>query len=284
MLQLPRTRVLAWVRLSLSIALLAVPALPAGALPKRVVSSNLCTDQFVLALADRSQILSLSPLAQDSTISFLATEAASLPMNGGRGETIVFSGADLVLAGPDSHLRRGLLESQGLPVAVLDPWRDLAHGREQIREVAMRLGHPERAERLVAEIDAALERSRSIVRPRRSILTYYRRGWVPSSDSLVSELLRHMGFTLHQEAVGLARGGVARLEPIVSSPPDYLLMDEIAGRSIDNGSALLVHPALIAAVPPDRRLAIQDKLAICGGPATPAMIDALAAQVRDKVR
>ena len=280
MLQLPRKTVAAWGYLAA--AVLAVLALPALALPQRVVSSNLCTDQLVLALADRSQILSLSPLARDPAISFLATDAAELPMNGGRGETIVFSGADLVFAGPDSHLRRGLLEGQGLPVVVLDPWRDLAHGREQIRDVAARLGHPERGERLLAEIDSALDRSRSIVAPRRSILTYYRRGWIPASDSLVGELLRHMGFTLHQEAIGLARGGVARLETIVASPPDFVLMDEIAGRSIDNGSALLVHPALVAAVPPERRLAIPDKFAICGGPATPATIDALDAKVRSK--
>lgn len=284
MLQLPQKTVAARVRRTLAVGLLSMIALPALALPQRVVSSNLCTDQLVLALADRSQILSLSPLARDATISFLATEAASLPMNGGRGEAIAYSGADLVFAGPDSHLRRGLLESQGLPVVVLEPWRDLAHGREQIREVALRLGHPERGERLLAEIDAALARSRSIVPPGRSILSYYRRGWVPSSDSLVGELVRHLGFTLHQEAIGLGRGGVARLETIVASPPDYILIDEIAGRSIDNGSALLVHPALVAAVPAERRLAIPDKLAICGGPATPATIDALAAQVRSKVR
>ena len=148
MLQLPRKTVAAWGYLAA--AVLAVLALPALALPQRVVSSNLCTDQLVLALADRSQILSLSPLARDPTISFLATDAAELPMNGGRGETIVFSGADLVFAGPDSHLRRGLLEGQGLPVVVLDTWRDLAHGSERIRNVASRLGHPERGERLLA--------------------------------------------------------------------------------------------------------------------------------------
>jgi iron complex transport system substrate-binding protein len=93
-----------------------------------------------------------------------------------------------------------------------------------------------------------------------------------------------MGFTLHQDALGLRDGGVARLESLVATPPDYALMDEVGGRSIDNGSALLVHPALLDAIPAQRRLTLPSRLAICGGPATPAAIDALAAEVRAKVR
>jgi iron complex transport system substrate-binding protein len=107
---------------------------------------------------------------------------------------------------------------------------------------------------------------------------------VPASDSLISEILRHMGFTLHQDRLGLREGGVARLESLVAMPPDYALMDEVVGRSIDNGSALLVHPALLEAIPVERRLAIPGMLTICDGPATPTTIDALAAEVRSKVR
>jgi iron complex transport system substrate-binding protein len=239
---------------------------------------------LLLALADRAQIQSLSPLSRDREISFLAGDAAAVPVNGGRGETIMFSGADLVLAGPDSHLKRDLLESQGLEVMVLDPWRDLDHGRAQIRDVASRVGHPARGDRLVAEIDAALARAKALVPGSRSVLALYRRGWVPSSDSLIGELLSHLGFALHHQALGLQAGGVARLESIVASPPDYVLMDEVAGRSIDNGSALLVHPALMQALPEARRLAIPSRLAICGGPSTPAAIDTLAAETRRAVR
>jgi iron complex transport system substrate-binding protein len=63
-----------------------------------------------------------------------------------------------------------------------------------------------------------------------------------------------------------------------------MLTDDDAGQVVDNGSALFVHPALAGAVSQDRRLAIPGKLAICGGPSTPAAIDALAAQVRANVR
>ena len=43
-------------------------------------------------------------------------------------------------------------------------------------------------------------------------------------------------------------------------------------------------PRLRATIPPERRLYLPDRLTICGGPATPQAIDALAAEVRAKVR
>ncbi len=139
----------------------------------------------------------------------------------------MFSGADLVVTGTfGQQARTALLRRQGFNVETLEPWRSLAHGREQIMSLAKRLGHADRGESVIAEIDDALARSANIVPPGRSILDYYRRGWVPASDSLVGEILRHMGFVLHQDALGLKRGGVVRLETIVSSPPDFLLLDE----------------------------------------------------------
>lgn len=253
--------------------------------PGRVVSLNLCADQLLLRLADPHQIGSLSPLSRDPAMSHLAGEARAFAANDGKGESILFSGADLVVTGTfGQQARTALLRRQGFNVETLEPWRSLAHGREQIMALAKRLGHADRGESVIAEIDDALARSANIVPPGRSILVYYRRGWVPASDSLVGEILRHMGFVLHQDALGLKRGGVVRLETIVSSPPDFLLLDEDSARAVDNGSALLTHPALAAAVTPERRLFVAGALSLCGGPSTPALIDALAAQVRAKIR
>lgn len=253
--------------------------------PRRVVSINLCADQLLLALADREQIASLSFLVRDRSLSFLSDRAGNLPVNEGRGEAILFSGGDLVLADFFGERNRtALLQRQGLEVLPVEPWQSLAQGREQVRTLARRLGHPERGEALVGEIDAALARAKGIVPGQRSILTFERRGWVPGSRSLFGEILRHMGFTLHQDALGLGGGGVARLESIVARPPDYMLMDEDAGQAVDNGSALLVHPALAPIVPPERRLVLANRLSMCGGPSTPAAIDALAEEVRAKVR
>jgi len=253
--------------------------------PRRAASLNLCTDEMLLALADWEQIASLSYLVTDPSISAMVEQARGLPLNDGRAETILFSGPDLVLSGTYGQRDQvALLKAQGLKVLTLGPWVSLEEGQEQIRTMARALGHPERGETLISRIDDVLQRTKDIVPGKPSILVYDRGGWVSSPESPMNELLRHLGFRLHQEALGLPHGGVARLESIVTSPPDYLLVDEDAGRAVDNGTAIFSHPALMNAVPLARRLVVPSKLALCGGPTTPALIEALAAQIEEKVR
>lgn len=253
--------------------------------PMRVVSLNLCTDQLLLALADREQIASLSYLAHDRSISYLADRAAGLPVNEGKAEAILFEGAALVLTGIyGQQSQADLLRRQGFEVLSLGHWTSLAEGRGQIRTLARRLGHPERGEALIGAIDAALDKVRGIAGQGRSILAYDRGGWVSDTASPLNEILALMGFRLHQTILGLSHGGPARLEALVSHPPDYLVVDEDSRHAVDNGTALFVHPALVEAVPMHRRLVVPGMLTICGGPATPAAIEALAAEVRAKVR
>lgn len=59
---------------------------PAGDVPRRVVSMNLCTDQLALALADPSQIVSVSHFATDPSMSVHWKQAEDLPVNYGRAE------------------------------------------------------------------------------------------------------------------------------------------------------------------------------------------------------
>ena len=253
--------------------------------PARVASLNLCTDQLLLALADRGQIASLSRLARDASVSFLAEKAAGIPLNDGGAEAILFEKPDLVLTGTYGQQEQvALLKRQGIDVLSLGPWTSLEEGRRQIRTLARRLAHPERGEALIDQIDAALERARGMAPGGRSILVYERGGWVMASRSPLGEILVHMGFRLHQEALGLAGGGMARLEAVVTSPPDFMLVDAASSRAVDNGTALFSHPALAEAVPQSRRLAIPGRLTICGGPSTPVAIEALGAEVRAKIR
>jgi iron complex transport system substrate-binding protein len=167
---------------------------------------------------------------------------------------------------------------------VLGLWRSLAEGRAQIRTLSERLGVPERGEALIARIDAALEASRDATRARRTALVLQRRGYTPGDTGILDELVRHVGLVPYTERLGLKHGGFVALERLVADPPDYVVMAESDRAAIDQGSALLWHPAFVAAIPPERRLYLPDRLTICGGPSTPDAIAALAAEVRAKVR
>src|SRR3712207_1583057 len=122
----------------LLLLLAAASAEPAP--PQRIVSLNKCADQLLVTLVEPSRIASVSPIAADE-FSFLAERLKDLPANSGRGESILLSNADLVLAGAfESHVRRQLLARQGFDVVILDVWTRIADGKEQIRLLSRRLG------------------------------------------------------------------------------------------------------------------------------------------------
>jgi iron complex transport system substrate-binding protein len=261
----------------------ATPLL-AGAPPQRIASLNKCADQLLVTLVDSARIASVSPIAADE-FSFLAERLKDLPANSGRGESILLSNADLVLAGTfESHVRRQFLARQGFEVVTLGVWTRVEDGKQQIRALSRRLGTEAAGERLIGEIDAALARSRGIAPAPRSVLVLQRRGYTPGDTTILDEVLRHMGLKPYSDELGMPHGGLVSLERLVARPPDYLLMSDSDRTGVDQGSALLWHPALLAAVPPERRLYVPARLTICAGPATPIAIDVLAAEVRAKVR
>jgi iron complex transport system substrate-binding protein len=259
-----------------------------SAVPQRVASLNLCADQLLLALAPE-RVASLSPFARDPAMSYLAAEAARHPANGGHGETMIIDRPNLALTGPyDGRARRELLAAHGVEAMVLPPWRSLEDGKSAIAKVAARLGASARGDALNAEIDGALVMSRDIARETasgpRTVLPLQTRGYTPGEASLTAELLRHMGLVPYQQTIGLKDGGFVRLEQLVANPPDYLLLSRESAQAFDQGSSLLIHPALARVVPQERRLVVPSPLLTCEGPSTPAAIAALASEVRTKVR
>jgi iron complex transport system substrate-binding protein len=81
---------------SAAAALLLIAA-AAAATPARVVSLNLCTDEYLLLTARRHQIASISRLGADPTESPLAGRARGLATNNGRLGDVLAKAPDLVL-------------------------------------------------------------------------------------------------------------------------------------------------------------------------------------------
>jgi iron complex transport system substrate-binding protein len=253
--------------------------------PQRVVSANLCGDEMLLALADPAQIASLSPFASDPELSFLANQARHFPHNRGSVEDVIRLASDLVLIGPyDSGYARALLEAKAVPFLVLQPWHSLGEGLAQIRQLAQRLGHPERGEAMIDRIQAALKAATAIVPHGRSALILERRGYVAGPGSWLREIIKATGLDDGAALIGMRTQGFISLERLVVGRPDYLIVANANPSLSDQGQAYLAHPALTALYPPSTRLVVPDRLAICGGPSTPSLIDQLANEIRAKVK
>ncbi len=265
---------------SIALAALATcgvsPAFAAG-LP-RIVSMNVCTDQVLLTLADPEQILGLSRFSRNA---WVAGDLRRYPTLSGGAEDVLLLRPDVVVASLfDKRSTRELLKANGLRLAELAVPRTLREVKDQIRELGDIAGHPDRAARQIARLDAALARARQTVAGKHyRVLPLSRRGWVAGSDSFVGSLLAETGLFNTAGDLGFAFGGFASLEAIVNLKPDLLLVSQAGDFARDDGQAFLLHPALERFYPPEKRIVIPERLTECGGVMLAEALDVLVAEL-----
>lgn len=128
----------------------------APAFPKRIVSLDFCTDQFVLKLADRDQIAGLSPDA-GRKFSYMHAAARGLPIVRSSVEDVLATKPDLVVryygGGPAAAQTFARI---GVPLMQLGAAEGFDGVRANIMQLANAFGHPERGEALIANMDARL--------------------------------------------------------------------------------------------------------------------------------
>jgi iron complex transport system substrate-binding protein len=259
---------------------IVTPAHAAG-LP-RVASINLCTDQLLMTLADPVQIVGLSPYSRDAARSYAAIEAKKYRRLSGEAEDVLMLKPDVVVATQyTKRATRELLKQQGMRVAEFDVATSIDDVKEQIRRMGDFVRHPDRAEIQIARLDAAIARAReTAARKPYGVLALSRRGWVSGDDSLVSALLSVVGLSNAASGLGITHGGFAKLEAIVAARPDLILISDGSNVADDEGSALLLHPALEKMYPPSRRILIPEDLTVCGGPMLADALDRLGAELK----
>jgi iron complex transport system substrate-binding protein len=258
--------------------LLAAPSL-ARERPMRIASINLCTDQLLLALVAPERIVGLSRFARDAATPAMSEAARRLPALSGKAEELLVLRPDLTLAGRFAGTAaQAAATAQGLKVVAFDVPRTLDDARAQIRAAGGLLGEEAAAERHVAAIDAALGRLRAAARPGLVVLPFARRGWMEGRATLMGELLSEAGIR-HADAA-VSGGRFIGLETLVTMKPDALLTASTSSAAMDQGEAMLSHPAVAGLFPPSRRIAIPDRLVICGGPSLAEAMDRLAAALR----
>jgi len=243
--------------------------------PARIVSLNLCSDQYLLALADPGQIAALTRYARDPQMSAAAEQAKAVPVFNATAEEVLALDPDLVIGAPAR--RSGImavLAPQHYPTAPFHPTENYAEIVAQIRTVAKAVGHAGRGEALIARMDAELARL-----PRsgagRVAAYYQRRGYLTGTGTLIDDLMTRTGLVNLAGKLGKPALSQLSLEEMVVARPDYLLVEDSTALVADQGTELLHHPAL-RDIP---RLHLPQAWTVCGGPAYVLAARSLAAQL-----
>lgn len=258
------TRIAGYVGL---IGLACAAAARAAPLP-RVASINLCADQHVLALAEPSQILTVSWLAADPEESLFAAEAAQYPLNHAAAEELLAFDPDVVIAGTyTSSFTRALLRRLGYAVVELAPESSVADIEHNVRLVAAAIDQAERGEAVVASLAATLARI-AAHRPAVAPTTIVMRpgGFTVGAASLADELMRLAGVRNAAAEQGLDRWGSLSMEALVRSVPDLVVLTGYRAREASLANSVLAHPVLTRLMTTRPTAMVPSALWACGLP------------------
>lgn len=230
----------------------------------RVVSLNLCADDYLLTLAPE-QAAGVTRLARDPALSVVTQQAARVPVRRADAEQVLALHPDLVLAGPyGAQAILAVLAQAGVRTLRIGLPNSFAAIRAETRRLAALLGVSARGEAALAEMDRRLAGVPRRAQPERALLLQPR-GWTEGSRSLGAAVLR---------AAGLVDAGDGRqwsLEQIAARPPALLVVPQ-APDFPSLATDFLRHPAL-RGIP---RVAVPPALLVCGGPWTARAVTLLA--------
>lgn len=216
-----------------------------NAAPARVVSTFLCTDEYVFRLVPRQNIVALSFLAADThpVVSTIRDQVHGLKLIRPDTETVVALKPDLVVMyeGTNPRLHAHLMEI-GTPILDV-PW---ANSLADIRKITLmlgeKLGAKDRAAALLKQMDADLARPHA-PRPAIRTLIYEPNGYA-TVGGVTEEILGLAGLKNIAPDFKTGRTGAIPVEAVIAAHPGLLLLNGEAARS--RADLVLRHPALRA--------------------------------------
>ena len=246
-------------------------ALLAASLPLRVASLNLCTDEYLLLLAEPQRVVSVSYLSQDPLESPFWKVARHYRGNRGSLEDVLTARPDLVLTmgggGRATSLLAKRMKLRSIDVPNPTSLKDVA---ANLRTVAAALGTPERALPWLSRL-RALHASA----PGRGVDAV----WVSAggqsfpANSLGAQWLRLAGYRERS-----LTGGRLTLETMLTSPPKVLVVSDYRSGQMSAGERWLDNPIIRQS--PSRKVPTDGRVWTCMGPLMIGEVERLRASAR----
>lgn len=228
--------------LTVLLIVLLVFASPAKALPKRIVSVNLCTDGLLLTLAPKQHIAAVSRYASDNNRSPFTELAKEVPAVSVQAEAVLALKPDLVIAGKyGARETIKQLQRLGIPVEKFAPVQNFAELEQQIARLGNLIGEPERAQDLIAQI-RQLDNSMPPVSSKIRGVIYFGSGVSPGSNTMEGRVLELAGIE-NITATPLRKGIVhLPLEEFIVAKPDVLVLTDYHQNTPSRAQRFQHHP------------------------------------------
>lgn len=248
-----------------------------SAKPQRIVSLNVCTDQWLLLLADPEQIASITHLSHEEGASYLLAQALKYPTNKGRAEDILPFKPDLVISSDYTSpntlnlLRQLKIRVETLPIA--DNWESTLKGIERMANL---MGHPERGKQVINDMQQRLKQLPPIPEHKPLIASYEPNGYTVGNESLLGQAIQQAGWQNVAELAGITHYGQLDLETMIQLKPQALIESPYRKNTWSRAELLPQHPALRKTGINPQVIHLPSAMTICAGPWSVTVAERLA--------
>ena len=217
------------------------------AAPSRVVSTFLCTDEYVFRLVPRAHIAALSFEAGDRhpIVSTIADKVSGIKGIRPDTETVLSLHPDLVVMYQNTMPRlHANLVALGVPVLDV-PWANsVADIRKTTLMLGARLGAKAQAAAMLRAMDAKLDTARAAAqRPPVRALLYEPNGYA-SQGGVTAELMNLAGLSDAAPSMHPTRTGTVPVETVIAAAPELLVFSGQAATPDSRAMMVQHHPAL----------------------------------------
>jgi len=214
--------------------------------PKRIASLNLCTDELLLSLADPDQIVSLTWLAREKSLSAFFEPARAYHQNNGRASDVIPLNPDLVFLSeffPANAL--GILETVGIKSVVVPEPRTTKQLLENIRVMSSAIDQVKKGEKLISLFSSRLKSIAEDTSRQKTSALLLSPGIASFGSSAVKiEILKMLNIrVLNQEKPSLANRYLS-IEELIRSSPDFVIIDKYSGDYPSVSEEMLRHPLI----------------------------------------
>ncbi len=216
-----------------------------GSVPTRILSANVMSDEILLALAPE-RLVGLSVQADNPDSSNVVQEAKVIPTrHNGDIERILMQSPDFVFIGRHQADVARQVEGLGIPLFRIHGFESIDWIRSLIRTMGVMAGVPERAEHLVADMNARIEAisARVAGRPRPRVLLYSESGWVRGRQTTLDDVIRAAGGVNLAAEMGIIGSRKVSQERVILADPDVILLRDARRWESGFRQALLRDPA-----------------------------------------
>lgn len=253
----------------LAAILIAVATTRAQAQPQRIVSTNLCTDEYLFRLVPATRIAALSMLAgaRRPEVSNIARRIGTIRRINPDAEQVLNLKPDLVLLYQGVNPRLAAqLKAAGVRVFEV-PWAQSLAGVHRVtRQLGEVLGVPERAEALLAKMARNLAAARALApTPPVSALIYEPNGYA-ASGAIVATLMGNAGLVNAAPGLVHSRQGTIPVEAVIAAAPALLILNQVPEGAPSLADAALNDPALAALKGRTRIETVNLRGLLCAGP------------------